>query len=68
MNTMKRDDMLKEKHQLTYTMGMKAIRLLSPIVELFSCVGRCMFLDEEIKKSQPKEKTDAEVLEEKSPE
>lgn len=50
MNTMKRDDMLKERHELTWAIGSHAIHFLVPFCNLMSGVARWMYLEEEIKK------------------
>lgn len=54
MNTMKRDDMIKERNDITWSIGFQTTRLLTPFVSIFSGVARWLYLDEEIKKATPK--------------
>lgn len=54
MNTMKREDMIKEKMQLEGTILNGILRLAFPVVSWISAVQRHMYLCNQIDKSTPK--------------
>ena len=54
MNTMKKEDIIKEKEQLTYAGWQETVRVLTPIARLLSAVTRELFLNEELRKVTPR--------------
>lgn len=53
---MKREDMIKERTELTQALFNHMFFFFKPIVSIVNGVGRLMFLDEEIRKSTPIQK------------
>lgn len=68
MNTPKKEDMIKELNERVPSIGMRAIKLFAPWVELFTEVSRITYLDQEIQKlnTVKKEQPNVEMVKEET--
>ena len=53
MNTMKKEEMLKEKGELIVQVGYMTMGILQPVVQLFGAVGRLAYLAAKIAEATP---------------